>query len=89
MDILYTYTLYTGAEIADYIENNPTSLLAKEFIRKYYTDIASGGWWLEPSFLIDKKYYINSYTGLNGKTYKINRATRLYLKENKYAEEIE
>ena len=75
---LYTYTLYTGAEIQKYIEDNPSSLLAQEFIRRYYTDIASGGWWLEPSFKEDKRYYIMSYTGMAGQTYSIHRETCYY-----------
>ena len=85
---LYEWTLYTGKEIAKYIENNPTTLLAKEFIRRYYTDIASDGWWLEPSFCRDKEYYITSYIGLAGKTYSIHRGTR-FRNYNGWKEEIE
>ena len=86
---LFTYTLYTGKEIVDYINNNPTSLLAKEFIRRYYTDIASGGWWLEPSFKVNKRYYITSYIGMAGKTYSIHRETCYYNYGERYKKIIE
>lgn len=100
-EVLYTYTLYAGKEIADYIKNNPTSLLAEEFTRKYYTDIASDGWWLEPSFCMDKKYYITSYCVpfvyliVDGErivdqklTYKIHRETCFYDNGKRKKEEI-